>query len=98
MERMAGGGKDDYFRSPARRGELLLHRGDLGGRDALVLAAIEPEHGYFELADEVGRVGRSKRVRLEGERSVPGDRRLEVRIMRGVEPGLSAAPAEADHG
>ena len=67
---------------------------DVGDRDRGVLPAIEAQQRAFQLVGDIDRGQRLDRAGGALDRPVPGDRRLQVRIVRGIEPGVAAAAAE----
>src|SRR5262249_53134753 len=71
------------------------HLVDSSNWNALVGAAIEAEYRRLELGHDIDRVLRMERIGLTDDAAVPGDACLHVRIVCGVEPDDSAAPAEA---
>src|SRR5260370_18394596 len=67
-------------------------------RDAGVLLAVEAEQRAFQL---IRQIEHDLGLDLAGrtlDRSVPGDGSLQVRIVRGIQPGIAPAAAEAGFG
>src|SRR3546814_15038353 len=64
-------------------------------RNALVRGAVEAEYRRLHRGRQVDRVLRCQLGLLAEDAAVPGDGGLERRVMRGIEPGDAAAPAEA---
>src|SRR5437588_12263449 len=79
-------GIEHDFARVVRRLERRLHFFDARNRNARVGAAVEAENRAFEFADEVDRVLRLQVGGRTLQAPVPRDRRLEVGVMRGVEP------------
>ena len=71
---------------------------DVGDRDRGVLAAIETQQRAFQLVGDVDHGERLDRAGGALDRPVPRDRRLQLRIVRGIEPGVAAAAAESGLG
>lgn len=71
------------------------HRLDRLERNALVGPAVETEHRRLEIGRYVDRMLRCQRRRIADETAIPGDTRLELRVMRRIKPGDTSAPAEA---
>src|SRR5215510_5139760 len=85
----------DDLRLAAGRSYRRAHLLDSVLRNACILAAVQPEHGSFQLRGQIDRMLRMKLVRSAYQPPVPGDPRLELRVVRRVEPNDSPAPTES---
>src|SRR6185437_2010107 len=78
--------------------ERLAHALDAFDRDARIRAAIEAQHGRLDPLHEIDGMLRLERGSRPFDASVPCDPRLQLRVVRRVEPYDAPAPAEAGDG
>src|SRR5262249_34918219 len=67
-------------------------------RDALISAAVQPEHRAFQVGGKIDRVFRLQIGARPVNRPIPRDRGLQARVVRGVKPDRPAAPAKSGDG
>ena len=75
--------------------QCFAHHVHIGQRNALILPAVEAEHRGMEGVGDVHRVPGRQLGRRAIDAAIPGHAALELRVVRGIQPGDATAPAEA---